>query len=300
MFKIGIDVTKSKKEGNVLKIEGIASSPVIDLDGERFSENAINKMRESVLKGNIPIRVEHESKFYSDIGVWKSADINADGKLYVKGEIDLELSMARDLEVLLRKGVKICMSVGGKVVDAVSEFVDKAQSWVTTYTDIELYEISIVKNPANPETNLSIAKSFDVNTKQETEVAKSIAESVTELIKVPTMKEAIVAKSVNEVFKVVSENIKKDWDGTCVAPDESQSYNLSSSDLKYISMFIQAAEAFKSTEYSWEERMEIEDQIYKAQEIGLPDECHVIELLPGHWFPHHNVDFTLNEEWLKY
>lgn len=256
-------------------------------------------MKDDVLKGNIPIRVEHENKFYSDIGVWKDADIVGD-KLFVKGEIDLELSMARDLEVLLRKGKKVCMSVGGKVMDVVTEFVKEANKYVTTYKDIKLFEISIVKNPANQETTLAIAKSFNLETKEETEVAKSLSEAAAELIKVPTMKEAIVAKSVNEVFKVVSENIKKDWDDTCVAPDESQSYQLSSSDLKYIAMFIQASEAFKGTEYSWEERMEIEDQIYKAQEIGLPDECYVIELLPGHWFPHHNVDFTLNEEWLKY
>ena len=32
-------------------------------------------MKSDVLKGNIPIRVEHENKFYSDIGVWKEASI---------------------------------------------------------------------------------------------------------------------------------------------------------------------------------------------------------------------------------
>lgn len=285
MFKIGIDVTKAKKEGNVLKIEGIASSPVIDLDGERFSENAIQKMRDSVLKGNIPIRVEHESKFYSDIGIWKTADIGADGKLYVKGEIDLELSMARDLEVLLRKGVKICMSVGGKVVDAISEFVDKAQNWVTTYTDIELYEISIVKNPANPETNLSIAKSFNIETKEETEVAKSIAESAKEFVKIPNLKEAIVAKSVSEVFKTVSETIKKDWDDGVMSEVMSTepynpSYQLTQSDLRYIAMFVEASEAFESTSYTWEEKDKILAEIDNARMNGLPDECYVFELLP--------------------
>jgi hypothetical protein len=60
-------------------------------------------MKSSVTSGNIPIRVEHENKFYSDIGVWKEAEILSDNRLFVKGEIDLELSMARDLEVLLRK-----------------------------------------------------------------------------------------------------------------------------------------------------------------------------------------------------
>lgn len=30
-------------------------------------------MQSAVNLGNIPIRVEHENKFYTDVGVWKEA-----------------------------------------------------------------------------------------------------------------------------------------------------------------------------------------------------------------------------------
>lgn len=41
-------------------------------------------MKSSVEKGGIPIRVEHENKFYSDIGIWKQAEILEGNRLYVK------------------------------------------------------------------------------------------------------------------------------------------------------------------------------------------------------------------------
>ena len=218
----------------------------------------------------------------------------------MKGEIDLELSMARDLEVLLRKGKKICMSVGGRVVDAVSEFVKEAGKYITTYKDIKLSEISIVKNPANQETNLAIAKSFNVEAKEETEVAKTLTEAAAELIKVPTIKEAIVAKSVTEVFKAVGENIKKDWEsGETVEAEVEEKGELSEKDLKYIAMFIQAAQEFKNVEYTYEERDAIIQEMFEAELAGLPDESYVLELLPARWFPHHNKDYTVNAKWLK-
>lgn len=85
MFKITIPVTKAKRSTtkNVLEVEGIASDPSIDRDNERFSEDAVKKMAEHVMNGEIPIRVEHENKFYSDIGVWKEAKM-IDDKLRVK------------------------------------------------------------------------------------------------------------------------------------------------------------------------------------------------------------------------
>ena len=259
-------------------------------------------MRNSVLKGSIPIRVEHENKFYSDIGVWKEAEILSDNRLYVKGEIDLELSMARDLEVLLRKGVKICMSVGGRVVDAISEFVDKAQTWVTTYTDIELYEISIVKNPANPETNLAISKSFDAKTKQETEIAKSIGESAKELIKLEETMTTKTAKNIPDLVKSLQDEIKKDW-GETSCEIEQYNYQLTKEDLKFIATYIEALNKFKDEKYTWEEADAIYTEIFNIEQDNggyLPDECYVIELLPSHYFPHHNADFTINEKWLNF
>ena len=76
MFKLTLPITKSfQKDGGVLLVEGIASDPSIDRDEERFDPSAIQKMKECVNKGNLPIRVEHEDKIYTDIGKWISADV---------------------------------------------------------------------------------------------------------------------------------------------------------------------------------------------------------------------------------
>lgn len=173
--------------------------------------------------------------------------------------------MARDLEVLLRKGVKICMSVGGRVIDAISEFVDKAQTWVTTYTDIELYEISIVKNPANPETNLAISKSFDPKTKQETEVAKSITESAKELIKLEETMTTKTAKNIPDLVKSLQDEIKKDW-GETACPVEEYNYQLTKEDLKFIATYIEALNKFKDEKYTWEEADAIYTEIFNTEQ----------------------------------
>lgn len=258
-------------------------------------------MKADVLKGNIPIRVEHENKFYSDIGVWKEADIQAGNKLFIKGEIDLELSMARDLEVLLRKGKKICMSVGGIVNEAVSEFVKEAGKYITTYKDITLYEVSIVKNPANTDTTLAIAKSFNTETKQETELAKSLSDSAKELIKIDSVVTTKTVKSAQELFKSIEAEVAKDWDDA-VSPEYTAG-TLSVDDLKYIAMFIEARKRLDSESYTWDEQMKLQEEIWEAEKANggwLPDECYVTDLLPSRRFPHHNADYTLNKEWLKF
>lgn len=71
-----MNVTKSRQvDENTLEIEGIASSPIIDVDNERFTADAVKNMLDSVNAGGIPVRVEHENKFYSDIGTWKEAKL---------------------------------------------------------------------------------------------------------------------------------------------------------------------------------------------------------------------------------
>jgi hypothetical protein len=68
MFRIIVPVTKSHQiDDNTLEIEGIASDPSIDVENERMSEEAIKKMAESVNKGEIPIKIEHEHKLYSEV-----------------------------------------------------------------------------------------------------------------------------------------------------------------------------------------------------------------------------------------
>ena len=197
MFKITIPVTKAKKDAtkNVLVVEGIASDPSIDRDNERFSEDAVKKMAEHIANWEIPIRAEHENKYYSDIGVWKEAKMIWD-KLRVKGEIDLDYSMGKDLAVGFEKGKTVALSVWGRVVDATMEYVKELWRMIKTYTDVVLSEISIVKNPSNYNASLSIAKSFDADKHQETTEAQKIVEYYKSLqpLKEETMEKALTPK----------------------------------------------------------------------------------------------------------
>lgn len=163
MFKIQVPITKStkSKDGKTLSVEGIASSPAIDAEEERFSPQAIAKMCETVNSGGIPIRAEHQNKFYTEVGKWKSADLDVGNFMYVKGDIDLEMSLGRDIETLLKRGANIALSVGGRVVSAGYEYSKELGKNVRVYKEIVLDEISVVLNPANYDAKLSLAKSID-------------------------------------------------------------------------------------------------------------------------------------------
>ena len=165
MFKINIPIVKAvqKNDSNILVIEGIASDPTIDRDQERFTKEAVIKMADCINNGGVEIRVEHENKFYTNIGKWVAADILDEDKLYVKGEVDTELSLGNDVKVLLSKGKQLFLSVGGQVLDAAYEFSNELKRSIKVYKDVILKEISILTTPSNYNTSLAIVKSVDWN-----------------------------------------------------------------------------------------------------------------------------------------
>ena len=160
MFKLLIPIQKSYKgKSGKLYVEGYASDPSIDRDEERFDKGAIESMVECVNKGGIPIRIEHENKVHTDVGEWEVAKMDKDYRLFVKGWIDTEMSLGKDIEVLLKRGKDIMLSVGGKVLDLGYEYSAELEKSIRVYKDILLEEISIIKNPSNFNTSLSMAKS---------------------------------------------------------------------------------------------------------------------------------------------
>jgi len=162
MFKLTIPIIKTSKLANGrLVVEGVASDPTIDSDNEKFAPEAIKHMKELLNKERIPIRMEHEDKIYTNIGEWMEADIDEKNMLKVKGEIDTELSLGKDIEVLANRGEAISLSVGGNVLQAGYEYSKDLGKNIKIYKDVLLKEISIVKNPANSNTSLSLAKSVD-------------------------------------------------------------------------------------------------------------------------------------------
>ena len=351
MFKIPATVQKYSKKGNTLLIKGVATAPTIDRDNERMTPEAIKKMAESVNIGKIPIRVEHEDKFYTDIGVWKNASINDAGHMEVEGEVDTELSLGKDLEVMLNKGAKIGMSIGGKVVDAGLTFQSNVGKSIRDYKDVILREITITKNPSVVETCVSIAKSVNVDEKgfQETAEAISLADSV--------------EKKLGSQHQVVCEEIKKVWNeknteyitkmapsmarnsqtdvartmlsgwpayGDSMSPGGAGKKAMYSQAIKKVDDLMKSVEVDKDyyaedcfDGYAVKAGLSSSDldTIVKIAYIisecdikptdmpkelqdwqtvdSLPAECFVVEL-DGRWFPHHNADFSVNMEWVKY
>ena len=175
-FDVNINITKfTKAKNGIMKIEGIASDPTIDRDEERFSEEAVKQMHDQVVNGNIPIRVEHMNKFYTSIGVWTYAEMQ-DDKLYVKGEVDTNLSLGKDLKIMLEKGAIIGLSVGGYILDSAMDYIDDLKRSIQVFTEVMLEEISVVANPSNySATGLAIGKSIKENKEYKKEDMKEVS-----------------------------------------------------------------------------------------------------------------------------
>lgn len=320
MFKICIPITKTVKSSNknVLIVEGIASDPLIDRDEERFSEEAVLTMMKSVNEREIPIKVEHENKFYSTIGVWKSASM-VDDKLHVVGEIDLRMSLGRDIEVILEKGAGVALSVGGKVLDAALEFVEELGKSITTYKSFILDEISVVQNPSNYSASLSLAKSFDAKKNQETDEAEKLNQSsasvkVTEknLEKQISNGAAFIyfnrfaektktAKTVDELSTIIKSDVEdelskmyyEDEDCCYVMEETHVMHGFSGDDISLICKIVKVLQELDVKQV--ERPKEFDDWEFLN---GLDDECFVLGLC--RLFPHHNADFTINVTWLTY
>ena len=329
MFKLYVPITKSRRVGNILEIEGLASNADIDRDNERMTKEAVEAMSDSVNKGNIPIRVEHENKLYSEVGVWKSATMVED-KMYVKGELDLEFSLAKDAEVLLRRNIPLGLSIGGTVLDAGIEFVQNLGKSIRVYKNILLKEISLTKNPAVAESILSIAKSFDAEKQTQTPEALELEKHDAEMKKVTEeeLKKASLEEIIGEEnFQIVNKGmyyggkgmggrkkkIKKTFDELVVdmaaatekvidkcdsdfcdcAPCAPGCYNkMTSDDIKLVTILTQVVSSVEL------------DGVVMPKELqdwefvdSLPQECFVVEI-SGKYMPHHNPDFSINNTWL--
>lgn len=302
MFKILVPVNKSYKKGkaNVLVVEGIASSPSVDRDTEKFSSDAIKSMVDSVNSWDIVIKAEHEQKFYSDLWIWKEAKL-IDDKMYVKGEIDLDLSLWKDIEVILNKGGVIALSVWGAVLDAEYEYDEALGKSIKVYKDVILKEISVVKNPSNYDATLAIWKSFDVEKKAQTSesmrlenVSKSAQKvSADDLYPMGSglqMRKAVettVTKTFSEVWKDCCECIDcefyYDW------------YTLTSEDITTIATIANILDQVDITMVK--EPDELQDREFVED---LPVECFVPNLGYNRMLPHHNADYTLNAERIQY
>lgn len=161
MFQISCTVNKARKVKGEFRIYGIASDSSIDRDEEMFAPEAIQKMKDRIKSDNIPLRTEHENKWYTEIGSIVDADINEQGQLIIEAVIDDGISLGKDFIHICKKANKGLVempgfSVAGDVLDAGYIFKDELKRHIKVYKDIHLKEISLVSNPSNKNVTLEV------------------------------------------------------------------------------------------------------------------------------------------------
>lgn len=237
-FKFYTNTLKAVKEGNDRFILGIASSTSIDRDGDRMSESALHTMK-STAEANLTIFTNHEYKVPDDLfGSCVEAIVKAKKDttpIVVKstdGETEIATFSPQDLQVKIKvvsdavnakagqlykaieEGVSLGFSIGGVVRKAAKVLDEKTQQVFNLIDAIDLYEISVVSIPANPDAmNLAIAKSMvregsDVN--EITEDDKKEVEIIVKNIEERKSKEP--EYTMEGVYSFLTEELQKCYD----------------------------------------------------------------------------------------
>jgi hypothetical protein len=202
-FKFFTNTLKAVKNDDARYIIGIASSTALDRDGDRMSEAALQTMK-STAEANLTIFTNHEYKVPDDLFgscteatikatkdaqpiVIKSEDGMTEVATFSPQQMEVKIKVVSDavnpkagqLYKAIEEGVNLGFSIGGVVKKAIKVIDDSTQKVCNLIDSIELYEISVVSIPANPEAmNLAIAKSL--NTKTDEKVNK---DEIVEIIK---------------------------------------------------------------------------------------------------------------------
>lgn len=146
-----IDIKQVGEEGVV---EGIASTfGEVDRGGDIIDSGAFdNTIRYHKAKGTMPkMLFQHDPS--KVIGIWDDMIVQGDG-LYVKGRLLLDIPLAKETHTLLKAKALDGLSIGYKTIDAMYEDGGK----VRRLMEVELWEVSMVTFPMNPNGRVTDAK----------------------------------------------------------------------------------------------------------------------------------------------
>jgi len=159
-------------------LEGVASTTDKDLHGDRMSKEAIQSMADSLknLKNKSgTLNAEHEKSWQSELGEITELTVSKKNELVMKSVLN-ETSKANDLwYMLVDKGKKLGLSIGGFVKSFRIEVDEKTGDYMRVFEEIVLDHVAVVSQPANPKTWVS-AISKSVNGVQLGAVTNSIVE----------------------------------------------------------------------------------------------------------------------------
>lgn len=155
-----VEVKELIKDGvNVGRISGYASTHGnIDRVGDVVERGAFQKTIDHYKSIKRPIRMYYQHDDKEIIGAFHAEAMREDEfGLYVEGDINLDVQRGKEVYALAKQGVLSDLSIGYTVKD----FDIKAG--VRHLKEVELWEVSVVSEPANPLAKITQVKSIDVN-----------------------------------------------------------------------------------------------------------------------------------------
>ena len=148
----------SDEDGEMI-ITGVASTCNVDHDNERMSPGSLVSMAEVINEKSVPLRIEHQKEDNAICGKVFKAWVDERNNLWVKAILDKNHPASGILYKSLKDGVKLGLSVGGRVKKALREMVESQGKMIKTFYQVALDEVSVTQRPANYDAWL-IAKSW--------------------------------------------------------------------------------------------------------------------------------------------
>jgi len=134
--------------------EGYASTRAVDRGNDIVAAGAFrDSLNAYSNSGRMPKMLWQHNPNHV-VGVWKEM-YEDDHGLFVKGEVITETTMGGDLHKLMRRGAIDTMSIGYRTIDADYEGGDAK---VRRINKLELWEVSLVTFPMNPEAVVTAVK----------------------------------------------------------------------------------------------------------------------------------------------
>jgi len=251
-LKVCIEPIAIKSDNGSRVIKGYASTPTVDSYNEIVKPTAFAKYLPDFKE--YPVMLVNHSWFDIPIGQFDVVEIRDDG-LYVEATVS-KTAMGDDVWTLIQDGVLKAFSIGYWVHK--SEYDDDSK--ITTLTEIELVEISVVNVPANRQALFEAAKSrglksFAIN--QTSEPPNKKGADMPELDIKQEVKKAVDDEVTNATAKV-TEAVKVTLEPKIEDIEE-----------KFLSMMTEAKEAAKNcvTTAEHKELVEKLKAIEDAQQI---------------------------------
>ena len=160
----------------------------VDKVGDIIAPDALNKFVKEFNEEERVLAMLWNHKQDDPIGQWTKFEINSRG-VKGTGEIFTEVSRGADTRALIRRGV-----VGSVSIGFVSKTHEQLEDGGRLFKEIELREVSVVLNPANPKAKITSAKNTDgkIDIRKLEEILRDVDLSQRE-------RKAIIAGAVKEL-----------------------------------------------------------------------------------------------------